>query len=198
MEDQAMFFPSDLRRRRRLAFLACPDDPAGPASTGDGGGAGPAPTPKDPAAVDELGEGGKKALEQERKARRDAEKREAATAAELKKLQEKDLSEQERTTKRAEEAERNAAAAELRAMRLEVAAETGIPLAMAGRLQGATKAELEADAAELLKLIPAQGGQQQPKTPKPDPSQGGTGGAKPATGKEAGIAEAQRRFGTKS
>lgn len=91
-------------------------------------------------------------------------------------------------------AEKRADAAELRALRLEVAAEKGLTAAQAKRLVGATREELEADADEVLQLFP---GSKAPKAPKPDPSQGNRGG-KPSSGRDAAMAEIQKRFGTKS
>jgi hypothetical protein len=76
----------------------------------------------------DLGENGKKALAAERAARRDAEKR-------LKEAEAK-LAERERAD-----------------LVTEVASAKGIDAALAGRLKGSTREELEADADELLELI---------------------------------------------
>ena len=81
-----------------------------------------------PAGGDSLGDGGRKALDEERKARRDAER------------QAKDL--------QARVAELEAAA-----VRRDVAAAHGLSEAQAKRLVGSTRDELEADAAELLELL---------------------------------------------
>lgn len=80
----------------------------------------------------------------------------------------------------------------------EVAHEKGLTAAQARRLVGATREELAADADELLKdFKPADGGRGARNGPRPDPSQGNRGG-KPMSGREQALAEAQKRFGTKS
>lgn len=60
------------------------------------------------------------------------------------------------------------AAADARALRLEVALEQGLPLALARRLDGATKEEIEADAKALAELTGSKGTAQfdQGQTPK--------------------------------
>ena len=69
-----------------------------------------------------------------------------------------------------------AATATLTALKYEVAADKGFDLKLAVRLNGTTKAELEADADNLKPLLGAT-----PGTPKPDQSQGkGAGGGKAA------------------
>ncbi len=134
-----------------------------------------------------LGEAGQRAIREERARAKAAEKERDEAVARLKKLDEEKLSEHEKATRRAEEAERRAAEAESRALRLEVVTETGLPAAMAGRLQGATKDELLADAESLRSLLApvngtngdGQGGTEAPpnaanrRIPRPDPSQGG-------------------------
>lgn len=82
------------------------------------------------------------------------------------------------------------AAGQSQALRFEVALDKGLPKALAVRLQGSTKAELEADADELLKLAPAAAGQQ-------PPADLGQGRRAPiaTSGFAAGKAEAARRFG---
>lgn len=93
--------------------------------------------------------GAKKALEAERKARRDAEKQLKEIQAQVKQLEDQDKSESERLTERLTEAEKRATAAEGRADRFEVALEKGLDMTRAKRLTGATREELEADADEL-------------------------------------------------
>lgn len=197
------------KRKPWMAHLGVPallpDDPTGPDAMSGGGGQPaqePAPQPQP-----DLGDPGKKALAEERAAKKAAEKRAADAEARLKKLDEEKLSDQEKATRRAEEAEQRANAAESRALRLEVVTESGLPAAMAGRLQGSTKEELLADAETLRSLMgpPAtatngdgQGGTEPPGTgttrriPKPDPSQGG---GKPTDGRSisAGAALFEQR-----
>lgn len=98
----------------------------------------------------DLGDAGKRALDAERKARRDAEKATADLQARLKELEDRDKSDGEKLTERITAAERRAAEAESRALRLEVAAAKGLTPGQARRLVGGTKEELEADADDLL------------------------------------------------
>lgn len=81
--------------------------------------------------------------ESQAKANADAAKR-------LKEREDAEKSETERAQERIAEAERKAAEAEAKVLRAEVAAAKGLSLAMARRLQGTTREELEADADELL------------------------------------------------
>jgi hypothetical protein len=149
----------------------------------------------------DLGDAGKQAIDRmkasERKARadlRDAKQRLAAYEKAESDKADADKSAEERRAA----AEKRAADAELKALRLEVANDKGLTAAQAKRLVGATKEELEADADELLEILPARKEQEKDKPkPKPDPSQGNRGG-KPLSGREAAMAEAQKRFGVKS
>lgn len=75
----------------------------------------------------------------------------------LKSLEDKDKSELQRAIERAEKAERDRAEAETRALRLDVASRKGLPSQLAARLRGKSKAELEADADELLTLVSKDG-----------------------------------------
>ena len=154
---------------------------------------------QDPASAkpdEPLGDGGKAALDAERKARKDAEKARAALEAELKTLRDKDLTEAERVANEAKAATARAEAAEARALRLEVAAAKGIDLAFAPRLVGATREELEADAEQFKALLPTQKPDDGKVTRlQPDRGQG----AKPNPAKggyESGAARARAKFGT--
>lgn len=96
-----------------------------------------------------------------------------ALQRELQRLKDRDLSELERAQRQAAEAAKRLEQLEAEAMRQRVALRAGIPAEHIHRLQGATEAELAADAAELAKLLT-------PKAPRPDPTQGarnGNGGA---------------------
>ena len=143
-----------------------------------------------PPAVDEhddgddgkLGANGLKALEAERAANKASRKQIAELQAKLKEYEDANKTEAEKTAERLATLEKDNAASRSRAERLEVALDKGLPKALAARLQGSTREELEADADELLKLV----GEQKPASPKPDPSQGhGGGGAKPTSMEEA-------------
>lgn len=142
--------------------MADDDTTITPPATGGQPPAPPAPgTPPAPGAEGgDLGDAGKKALTEERAARKAAEqsrKELEARLAELeplaqkaKALEDAKKSEAEKLTEKLTAAETRAAAAEQRALRLEVAAAKGLTEAQAKRLVGATKEELEADADDLL------------------------------------------------
>lgn len=100
-----------------------------------------------------------KAREQETRAKANAEK-----AKKFDDLEAERKTEAEKLTDRATEAERVAADAVLRATRFEVAAEKGLPIELAPRLQGSTKDELLADADVLLTQV----GPVKPKAPSLD------------------------------
>lgn len=112
------------------------------------------PEPEQPAKKPELGDGGKKAIDAEREARRQAEKQLREARAALKEYEDRDKTELELLRERAESAEKNAAeaeravaAAEQHALRIKVSAEKGVP---AERLAGTTEDELRASADELI------------------------------------------------
>lgn len=129
-----------------------------------------------------LGANGLKALEAERAANKASKKQIAELQAKLKEYEDANKTEAEKTAERLTALEKDNAASRSRAERLEVALDKGLPKALAARLQGSTREELEADADELLKLV----GEQKPASPKPDPSQGhGGAGAKPTSMEEA-------------
>lgn len=122
----------------------------------------------DPPEKPDLGTAGKKALDAERKARRDAEKQAKELADRLAAIEDKDKTEAERFAAKVADAEDRAAKAEARAIRLEVAQSKGLTPAQAKRLVGATQEELEADADEILEAFPA--GSKPPPTNKPTPN----------------------------
>lgn len=114
------------------------------------------PTPTDPAKgkddpkkPDELGDAGKKALDEERKARRDAERQLKEMGDKLQTLEDKDKSENERLATKVAQLEKDLSAATARADRFEVALDKGLDMVRAKRLSGTTREELEADADEL-------------------------------------------------
>lgn len=76
-------------------------------------------------------------------------------AGEFDKLADANKSDLEKLTARAEQAERERGEVTARALRLEVAFEKGLTPAQAKRLVGNDKAELEADADEILRDFPA-------------------------------------------
>lgn len=97
------------------------------------------------------------ALKAERATAKAAQKKAEELAAKVKEFQDRDKSEQEKAEQRAAEAEDKAKTAEQKLLRLEVAAEKKLPAALASRLTGETREELEKDAAELLKLVKPNG-----------------------------------------
>lgn len=137
------------------------DDPKDPA---------PKPDPENkPDPKDDLGDAGKKALDEERKARRDAEARAKKVEEELKKLQDKDKSEVDRLRDEVETLKAQAAEGDAKALRAEVALSKGLSAAHAKRLVGTTREELEADADEILEAFPSSGATPPPtKRPAPD------------------------------
>lgn len=116
----------------------------------------------------DLHEGGKRALEAERRARRDAaraakeaKERADALAARLAEIERAQMSDQDRLAaerddlrKKYEETQAALAARDLELVRREVAEEKGIPARMARRLQGSTREQIEADADVFLKDMP--------------------------------------------
>lgn len=107
------------------------------------------PTKGDPVKgdPDDLGDAGKKALDAERKARREAEASIKKLHDRLEELEGKDKGDVERLTAKLTAAEKRADDAESKALRLEVAAEKGVK---ARWLSGNTREELEAAADEYL------------------------------------------------
>lgn len=120
----------------------------------------------------QLGEAGKKALAEERKARAAAEKAAKVTqkqlddtARRLQEFEDRDKTEAQKLADRLAEAEKTAASAQGQLLRYQVAADKNLPPTLAARLQGSTQEELEADAEVLLKEF---GSQQQRATPNFD------------------------------
>lgn len=161
----------------------------------------PAPKPDDdpgddPDVPEGVGDAGKQAIDRMKADRNSARKELRDAKAKLVAFEK---AEQEKTDKDKSEAEKRAAAeerataAEMRATRLEVAAEKGLTPAQAKRLVGGTREELQTDADEILRDFPVTPVKPEAKGPKPDRSQGSRGGAT-LTGRDAGLAEAKRRF----
>lgn len=127
----------------------------------------------DVAATDsqELGDGGKKALQAERDARKSADKTIAELNARLKEFEDSKLSDLERAQKEA--ADNAAELGRLRSenVRSKVALDKGIPADLVEFLTGDTEGDIAAKADLLLARLNT------PGTPKPDPSQGAKGEA---------------------
>lgn len=149
-----------------------PPKPAPPANNP------PAPPAKGDGDDEKLGEAGLKALQAERDARKQAEDQLKAIQ---KQIDDAKKTAEEKAAEALQEAQKAATENATKALRYEVAAEKGLPLALASRLTGSTKEELLADADTLKSLIPAGA----PGAPKPDPSVGNTGDVKPKNLKDA-------------
>lgn len=150
------------------------DDTRQQQPTGQEPATDPGDGPQQPPA--DLGDAGKKALEEERKAKRAAEKRAADLEVRIKAFEDRDKTDQQKLTERAEVAERKVPALEAETTRLRFALRKAAEidsvdrmrafLGLVDRLRGDTEAELAADADVLLGLL-APGGAppQQPRRP---------------------------------
>lgn len=119
----------------------------------------------------DLGDAGKKALEAERKARRDAESQLKSLHDELQAIKDRDKSDGEKLAEKLAAAEKRAADAETKALRLEVASEKGVKPRW---LNGSTREELEQAADEYLAdHPPATGDKPTPGKPAEDLRGGG-------------------------
>jgi len=94
-----------------------------------------------------------KLREIEKQAKKNEKEFERLKAEEQKRL-EAQMTETERLQKRADELAKQNAEYQAQIMRRDVIAKTGLPLELADRLKGDTLEALEADAKELLKLLP--------------------------------------------
>lgn len=121
---------------------------------------------------DALGDGGKKALDAERAARRVAEARVAELENQVTTLTTTHQQALDAATAAAMEARTEADKASGDVLRYRVALETGVPAKHIGRLQGDTEEALREDAASFVAdIVPGK------TTPKPDLSQGPQGDA---------------------
>lgn len=102
---------------------------------------------------DGLGDAGKRALDSERKARRDAEKKLADVQKRLDELADRDKTDQQKLTDRLTAAEADLAKERSSGARLRVAMRKGLTETQARRLVGESEEELEADADELLETF---------------------------------------------
>lgn len=133
----------------------------------------------------DLGDAGKKALAEERKARKAAEKSAADAAAKVKEYEDRDKTEMEKSAERSKQAEEERDAAKAEALRLRTAIKHGISDEDAELfLTGKDEETLTRQAERLAERLTAAG----PKIPKPDPSQGARG----PVGLDARIAEAEK------
>jgi hypothetical protein len=160
------------------------DQPENPTQPPEGGPTPPEGDPPAPAGdpQEPLGEGGKKALEAERKRAAELEKQLKALAplTELvdairggKHVPEDEKTDVERLREELESIRAEAGKERLSRLRLEIATEAGLTALQAARLQGSSREELAADAAALKELFPQE--PQGPRRPAPDPTQGSRG-----------------------
>lgn len=163
--------------------------PAAPPTAPAGDPPKPTPPPTTPAVADPpkdpknepLGEGGLKALEAERDARKELEKQLKALSP-LQKIAEalgggdpaKGKTEIEQITERLANHEKELTTERAARWRAELANEHGFSAEQAAELRGGTREEIAAHAERLKTLFPT--APTTPGTPKPDPSQGGRSG----------------------
>lgn len=127
-------------------------------------------------ATPDLGDGGKKALDAERRARRQAEKAATDAAARIKEYEDRDKTESQKLTEQLAALKAEAATAKAEALRLRVAAELGLPGDLHEFLTGDDEESVRAKAQKLMAATAAATG---PRQPAPDltqgAKQGGTG-----------------------
>lgn len=131
----------------------------------------PEPKPDDAKPdADQLGDAGKKALDAERKARRDAETKAKDLETRLQAIEDKDKTEVDRLTDENAKLKADLATATVGGARMRVALEKGLTATQAKRLVGDTEDELLADADELLADL---GGAKPPSKDDTPPPPGG-------------------------
>jgi hypothetical protein len=140
-----------------------------------------------PPASDELGDGGKRAIDTLRRELREANKRAQQLEDAERQRQDAERSELDKAMSRAETAERRIAELEHESMQRQVAADAGIADAWQ-RLRGSTREELEEDARVFVERY----GQQQPQIERPDFGAGARPQT-PATGGSAGFSARLQR-----
>lgn len=118
--------------------------------------------------VDEpLGEAGQKALKAEREARKALEAQLRQVQASLKEKEQEGLSDLEKAQKAADDARKQLEQLQREATVAKVALEKGVPADLVGFLTGDDADAISAQADILMARL------SEPRTPKPDPSQGG-------------------------
>jgi hypothetical protein len=125
------------------------------------------PKPDDP--KPDLGDPGKKALDAERKARREAEVKAKDLETRLAAIEDKDKSEVERLTAENTRLQTELSTATVTGARLKVALDKGLTSTQAKRLVGDTEDELSADADELLDDLGAKPTDEKPPPPAGKP-----------------------------
>lgn len=159
------------RIRKSWFTLARHEDPPTDPPTDPPGATPPADPPADPAPTDDLGDAGKRALDAERKARREAEARAKTNedaAARLKELEDAQKSEQERLQEAKDTAERERDDARVEIARLRVMTDLKLDADLEQFLTARDENGLREQAATLKAKFDAAG----PRVPEPDPGQG--------------------------
>lgn len=133
--------------------------------------------------------GAKKALDAERKARRDAERQLVDIQAQLKDLTDKDKTETEKLRDQVVTLTKERDDHATKVIRAEVAMSKGLSAVQAKRLVGSTKEELEADADEILEAFPSTPGGLPSRQPSPDLTGGGDPTEVPVETDPAKLAE---------
>jgi hypothetical protein len=175
---------------RPIPFIGGGSDPA-PAPTTDPAPAQPLAVPVPalaPAPAGDLGEAGRKALAEERQARKDAEKRLKELSDRLQSIEDKDKSELEKAQQRLAQFEKDLADERTRRLRLQAASEHGIPADYLDLLTGTDEAALKTQAEKLAALVK----NTTSGTPAPLPGQG-TPSTAPAASVAAGAARYQQK-----
>lgn len=111
---------------------------------------------------DGLGDAGKRALQEERRKARAAQRELAELQKRLQEFEDRDKTEAQKLAERAAAAEKSAASAQAELLRFRIAADKKLPAELASRLQGSTPEEMVEDADKLLALFNAQQQRQAP------------------------------------
>lgn len=125
------------------------------------------PTPTNMTPPGKLGEGGERALKAERQARKQAERKLAEVEAKIRSIEDREKTDLERLTDEAARAKAEAAAARTDLLRLQVAADMGLPADLTEFLTGDDEDSLRSKAEKLLAATA-----DTRRHPAPDPSQG--------------------------
>lgn len=159
------------RPRTTWFHLARHEDPPADPPTDPQGATPPADPTPDPVPDEPLGDAGKRALEAERKARREAEARAKSNeeaAAKLKEIEDAQKDEKQRLEEAKTAAETAADEARTEVLRLRVMATEGLDAELEEFLTAKDEDGLKAQAAKLKERLAAQA----PRVPAPDPGQG--------------------------
>lgn len=156
---------------------------------------------------DQLGDGGKKALDTERAARKDAEKRARDLERKVKAFEDANKSDLDKAASRAEQAEQRAQQLIDRTVKAEIRAAAASSFAdpsdaaafldttaYVGEDGDVDADKIKADLADLLKRKPHLGKTPERKGPRPDPSQGAKPGGTPDLKAQIADAEKARDF----